>query len=511
MSIGRDSTNWICISDLSASRKHCLITRSNDSFQLSDLDSRNGSSINGIPIHERILQHGDQIEFGESVFLFLIFDEESTPALLNGENLAAIPTTRLRLEDALYLQPQRLLNSTLPTGRTIQGLESILKLSRTIQTLHESEILFQKILESIFSITPAQRGAVVLTRSESNEVRSIHMYDRNLLKMHTGVSKTIVEMVMKERLGFLSNNVQRDSRIQAAQNSLTALKVSSLIAVPLICANLIQGVLYLDTGDSGVRFDEDHLQLISAIATIGAGAVESVRQFETLQEDHEQVIQSLRIQHNMIGETAVMKDLFRMIGKISPSNSTVVISGETGTGKELVARAIHLNSSRSGKSFVAINCANLSESLLESELFGHEKGAFTGAYAQKKGKMELADGGTLFLDEIGELPLSLQSKILRVLQEREFERVGGIRTLKVDVRFLVATNKDLETSVRSGTFRQDLFYRLNVVRIHLPPLRERREDIPLLASYFASRYAEKCNPALWSGQGDQPRIHEWKV
>ncbi len=257
---------------------------------------------------------------------------------------------------------------------------------------------------------------------------------------------------------------------------------SGRTTVPLVCAGLIQGVLYIDTGDSGVRFDDDHLQLVSAIATIGAGALESVRQFETLQQDYERIIQDLRIEHNMIGESPVMKDLYRMIGKIAPVDSTVLISGETGTGKELAARAIHLNSPRSGKSFVAINCANLSETLLESELFGYEKGAFTGAYGQKKGKLELADDGTLFLDEIGELPLSLQSRLLRVLQEREFERLGGIHPLKINIRLLAATNRDLETAVRSAAFRQDLYYRLNVVRVHLPPLRDRREDIPLLAS-----------------------------
>jgi len=168
-----------------------------------------------------------------------------------------------------------------------------------------------------------------------------------------------------------------------------------------------------------------------------------------------------------------------------------LIRGESGTGKELVARAIHLNSARSAKPFVAINCAALTETLLESELFGHERGAFTGAIAQKRGKLEVADGGTLFLDEIGELAPALQAKVLRVLQERQFERVGGTSSINVDIRLIAATNRDLERAIQAGTFRQDLYYRLNVLSVTMPPLKDRREDIPLLAGYFAKRFSDR--------------------
>jgi Nif-specific regulatory protein len=188
-----------------------------------------------------------------------------------------------------------------------------------------------------------------------------------------------------------------------------------------------------------------------------------------------------------------MREVYQLIARVAPTASTVLIRGESGTGKELAARAVHANSPRASKPFVAINCAALTETLLESELFGHEKGAFTGALAQKKGKLEVADGGTLFLDEVGEMSATLQAKLLRVLQEREFERVGGTRTLKADVRVVAATNRNLEESIRDGSFRQDLYYRLNVVSFEMPPLRERREDIPLLASYFVAKYSERFN------------------
>jgi two-component system NtrC family response regulator len=198
---------------------------------------------------------------------------------------------------------------------------------------------------------------------------------------------------------------------------------------------------------------------------------------------------------SIIGKSKKMRDIFDTIQKVAPSGATVLIEGESGTGKELVARSIHFNGPRREKPFVAVNCSALAENLLESELFGHEKGAFTGAVATKKGRFELADGGTLFLDEIGELSPNLQVKLLRVLQEKVFERVGGVRTISVDIRILAATNKDLQQEMQDGRFREDLYYRLNVVHIVLPPLKERQEDIRLLVNHFIKKYASERQSA----------------
>jgi Nif-specific regulatory protein len=194
----------------------------------------------------------------------------------------------------------------------------------------------------------------------------------------------------------------------------------------------------------------------------------------------------------MVGEGARMREIYQFLARVAPADSTVLIEGESGTGKELAAQALHRNSARASKPFVAINCAAIPESLLEDDLFGHERGAFTGAVGQKKGRLEIADGGVVFLDEIGELAAPLQVKLLRVLQEREFERVGGMRPIKVDIRLIAATNCDLNEAVRTGRFRQDLYYRLAVVKMRMPSLRERREDIIPLARHFVQKYARRC-------------------
>jgi len=295
-SIGRKADNTLSPADLSISRYHCVIRREGSQFRLADLDSQNGTFVNGFPVKERLLNHGDQIDVGASVFLFLA---EAT-------------------ED--------------PSGEPTLVLEN------------------------------------------------------------------------------------PPSAAEAAPPEL---------------------------------------------------------------------------RHSMIGDSPAIRQVLDFIARVAPLESTVLITGESGTGKELAARALHDNSPRAARPFVAINCAALTEAFLESELFGHERGAFTGAIAQKKGKLELAEGGTLFLDEVGELAAPLQAKLLRVLQEREFERLGGTRTIKADVRLIAATNSDLAAAVREGKFRQDLYFRLRVLSIGMPALRQRREDIPLLANYFRIRHGTR--------------------
>ena len=252
---------------------------------------------------------------------------------------------------------------------------------------------------------------------------------------------------------------------------------------------------------------DDLTQLINREVPSGGGARPSDSQGAIVAE-----VLSGRVAlqaHDMVGDSAPMRAVYERIRKVAPSDATVLICGETGTGKELAARAIHQNSPRARRPFVAVNCAVLTEPLLESELFGHERGAFTGAIASKKGKFEVADGGTIFLDEIGELAPALQAKFLRVLQLHEFERVGGTRPMKTDVRVIAATNQDLQAAVAAGRFRQDLWYRLNVVSVTMPPLRARRPDITMLAEYFAAKYARGRSVQFSSDAIEALRAYDW--
>jgi Nif-specific regulatory protein len=249
--------------------------------------------------------------------------------------------------------------------------------------------------------------------------------------------------------------------------------------------------------DKDVSLDED-MRILSIVASMIANDMRTRREESLRRQELED--ENLRLRNeledrfrpeNIIGNSNAMRDVYRQIHKVSGSDTTVLIRGESGTGKELVAHAIHYSSKRAKGSFIKVNCAALNENLLESELFGHEKGAFTGAIQNRKGRLEVADGGTLFLDEIGDFAITTQVKLLRVLQERQFERVGSNRTLKTDARIIVATNRNLEKAVEKETFRQELYYRVNVFPIFLPPLRERRDDILLLADYFVEQYSRK--------------------
>jgi Nif-specific regulatory protein len=306
------------------------------------------------------------------------------------------------------------------------------------------------------------------------------------------ISRTVTRRVFEERTALMSNDV-REAGALSGVASVQLSGTRSVLCVPLESLGKSMGVLYLDARTASTHFERDHLDLATAIASIAAIALDTALRMAWLEEETHRLQEVLNAPGAMIGDSPRTREIAAFVKRVARSDASILVEGETGTGKELVARAIHAGSSRSTKPFVAINCATLTESLLESELFGHEKGAFTGAIAQKKGKLEVADGGTVFLDEVGELAPSLQAKLRRVLQEREFERVGGTRPIKINIRLIAATNRDLDEAVRAGTFRQDLYFRLKVIPVIVPPLRERREDIPLLASYFAAKYGEKVH------------------
>ena len=500
-SIGRESANTISVADASVSRRHCVISREEGRFRISDLDSLNGSFVNGLPVKERYLEHGDQIKLGDTHFLFLLHEGdaqgEPPPVLVSDEMFISTHSTiRMASSDSLLLRPDKLMQSLPPTARISRHLNALLKISTAINSVRGLEALQRHLLELVFEVVPAERGAILLIGDDMEEFTSIFGIDKAAGENRpVQVSRTIIFKVMEERSAILSNDVTASPEL-AASESIIASRINSILCVPLVSFEELLGVIYLDGSSVSARFDKDHLELMTAVASIASVALDNARHVEWLESENRRLLAAIEADHSMIGESRRMKQVYQFLAKVAPTDSTVLIRGESGTGKELAARALHLHSPRASKPFVAINCAALTETLLESELFGHEKGAFTGALSQKKGRLELADTGTIFLDEIGELAPQMQAKLLRVLQEREFERVGGTRPIKVDVRVITATNKDLEEAIKTNDFRQDLYYRLNVVSIVMPPLRERPEDIPLLASYFASKFSNKSKRSV---------------
>lgn len=492
VSIGRDPSNQICVNDNSVSRRHCLIKNENGSFTIVDLESYNGTFVNAVPIGEQSLNHGDQIAVGHVLFLFLLHEAEDadggSSVELSDEELGNLSTIRLERKEALYLKPSAVVAALPPDARIARDLNALLKISTSLSAVRELSALEHELLETILDTIPAERAAILLVRENSEALVASYGRDKkSQTEQPIRISRSVAEKVLREGAGILC----LDESLREAE-SLLAAQVCSLLCVPLVVRERVVGLIYLDTSNPAIVFDEGHLQLLTAVGGIAAVAIENVQQLEWLHSENERLHEEINLEHNMIGESPRMREVYRFIEKIAPADATVLIRGESGTGKELVAHAIHDNSDRSSKPFAAINCAVLSEPLLESELFGYERGAFTGAVAQKRGRLEVADGGTLFLDEVGELTPATQSKLLRVLQERQFERLGGTRTIDVDVRVLAATNRNLEEAIKDGTFRADLYYRLNVISLTLPPLRERREDIPLLASHFAVKYGKKC-------------------
>jgi transcriptional regulator with GAF, ATPase, and Fis domain len=495
LSLGRDASNGLPISDPSVSRRHCLIRREASGFKVRDLDSRNGTLVNGEPVKDHWLHHLDEIAVGDSVFRFLIEDdpEKSSGASRSVEfedTGATHAAAEIRPEDVLYLQPEKILSELPATSRLARNLSALLKISRVVHSIRDLDELQAQVLDLIFEVAPAERGAILLDGT-SGEFNSVFGRNRDARSERSvRVSRTIARRVLEQGLAILGSDVPGTGL--ASVESLIALQVRSLLCVPLSIYQRTIGCIYLDTINVGDRFNEDHLELVTAIAGISAVALENARRLQWLEQENQRLTTEITLDRTLVGESPRMKDVFQFLARVAPTDATVLIGGESGTGKELAARAIHRRSPRASKPFVAINCAAIPENLLESELFGYERGAFTGAVAQKKGRLEIADGGVLFLDEIGELAPSLQVKLLRVLQEREFERVGGNRPIHVDIRLIAATNRDLEEASRKGEFRQDLYFRLNVVSLTMPPLREHKDDIPMLVSFLVEKHCSKC-------------------
>ena len=494
LSIGSDSSNQVRLEDPAVAPQHCIITEASSGFTIRDLDSPCGTFVNGIPVCERLLAFGDQITVGESSFLFREENTaliEKTGVQLDEDSAVGLSAPELNPDDVIHLAPESL-TALPPAVRLARTLSTMLKISSAIGSLRDIDALQWQLLGMLFDVIPAERGAILLMDEATGEFAPPVAWDRSAGPDHpVHIGRPLAQRVIQERVAVLDFEVL--SGTSDSGEAGTSENGIALLCVPLVASAQTLGLIYLDSRNPATRFTNDDLQLLTAIAGLASIAIVNAHQFERLGSENQRLRAEAHLQHDMIGRGPRIRQVYQFIERVAPSDSTVLILGESGTGKELAARAIHLNSGRKTAPFMALNCAALTETLLESELFGHERGAFTSAVAQKKGLLEVAEDGTVFLDEIAEVPATIQAKLLRVLQEREFVRVGGTRPLKLNVRFIAATNKDLQKAVREEKFRLDLFYRLNVVSISMPALRERPEDIPLLTDHFISRYASRAN------------------
>jgi Nif-specific regulatory protein len=385
--------------------------------------------------------------------------------------------------------------------REVRELLLLFEISQTLDRSLDLRDVGVTVLELTAKHMGMLRGTLTLLNRESGEIfieaahgLSDSQKERGKYRPGEGVTGKVVETGQPAVVPHISDEPLFLDRTGARRGLKK--KDISFICVPIKMGNQVMGALSADRlFEEGVAFEED-VRLLSIIASMIAQAVKLRQRAE--EERHRLEDENRRLHHqlrerfrpsNIVGNSKSMHAVYDMIAQVTKSDTTVLIRGESGTGKELVAHAIHYNSHRADKPFIKVNCGALPESVVESELFGHEKGAFTGAISTRKGRFELAHQGTIFLDEVGDLSPTTQIKLLRVLQEKEFERVGGASTLKSDVRVIAATNRDLEQLINEGTFRQDLYYRLNVFPIHIPPMRERKTDIPLLADFFVEKYS----------------------
>jgi transcriptional regulator with GAF, ATPase, and Fis domain len=475
--MGRDPSNQVEVTDPAVSRKHCSIGElSSGSFEIADLDSHNGTSVNGTKVGRSPIEHGDRIRIGSSEYVFLTGpDDAAMPSSRSGSSLAETGLL------TVHLDISGVPSDTSGVGRMARDLSAFFKITNVINSTRDVQALQRELLVLISEVIPAAEAAIVLQPSRNDEPRPVCTWNRKgLAQTEMIIRGEPVQQATWERVAVFS-------AASAAANS-----TEHVLCVPLVAVERTLGVIYLSSPAASPPFTEEHAYFLSSISRIAAVTLENLSQLDSLRAENQRLRGEVRADHSLIGESRPMLRVNEFITRVAKGNSTVLIRGESGTGKELVARAIHASGSRPDKPFIAINCAAIPEALLESELFGHEKGAFTGAAGVRKGKFEAAEDGTLFLDEIGEMAPLLQSKLLRVLQQREFERLGGNRLLPFNARVVAATNKNLEQAIKAGEFRQDLYYRLNVVSVASPPLREHREDIPLLALYFANKYAAKC-------------------
>jgi Nif-specific regulatory protein len=496
--LGRAATNTIVLRDDMCSREHAEIFQTEGEWCLRDLGSLNGSRVNNQPVtSDYKLAVGDEVNLGRTNLLF-VEDMTQLPDLPPGPDA---PDSDSKIEIKKRLGQTRFHSAATPppvAGERKPGeraaaeraVSSLYRLALQMGTAVTQPELVQIVLDGLLDGIPAEVGAV-LALKEGRELEVLAYRHRDpAVKTYHKVSQFVSNEVLAGREAILAENIAHD-RYLRNRESLTELRVVSLICAPILFEDQLLGLIHLYSTNFHGALDTDDLEFALAVARQIGTAMHQLRRQASLSAENRSLREQLGLDGEMVGASGPLREIMSQISRVAETKATVLVRGESGVGKELVARAIHQASRRKEGPFVCLNCAALTETLLESELFGHEKGSFTGATERMIGKFESADQGTIFLDEIGEMAQATQAKFLRVLEGQPFERVGGNTPIHVDVRVVAATNRGLEEAVRAGEFRKDLFYRLQVVEMRVPPLRERPADIRPLAEHFLKRFARE--------------------
>jgi transcriptional regulator with GAF, ATPase, and Fis domain len=471
--VGSAPDNDVVLADPLVLPYHAQLLRDGKAWVLSSLDRDATLLVNGKERRYHSLADGDLLQLGGFELTF----STSEPAR------AARPPTATTTGVSPVLDPA-----------ADARLEKLASFAEKLLLGMQVPEIFKTLLDAVIELCSASKGFLIHLQGEKLSIPAARNVDRvDVGSDPAQVSDSVIARVLKERRPLIVGDALNDT-ILGQSKSVVDLRLSSVMCVPLLAREQLIGVLYVGNEGLGHLFSPQDLELLKIFAAQAALILHNALLLNELRSENEDLAREVQAGKGrggaIVGGNPQMVDIFRTIEKVAPTDISLLITGETGTGKELVARELHMRSNRRDGPFVSINCGAIPENLLESELFGHKKGAFTGALADKQGKFEDANGGTLFLDEIGEMPMNLQVKLLRVLQEREIERVGEGRPRSVDIRVVSATNKELQEEIAAGRFREDLYYRLNEIHVHLPALRDRGDDIVLIAQHLMGRFGK---------------------
>jgi transcriptional regulator with GAF, ATPase, and Fis domain len=463
VSVGKAGGNDVSIDHESLADYHAQVIFDGREFNFSEVDARAEMLLNGKKKRRGKLIHGDRLTLGSVDLQFSLYDE------------------------AVAQQHEQADAST-----ELSGLRKLYDFSQRLMDLRSVPELLSALMDAVIEVTNADKGFLILVDGGEGPRVAVarNLKHENLTDAVRQLSDSIIKRVIESKKPLIVSDALHDEQWKASE-SVMNLKLCSVMCAPLMAQGELLGILYVGNDNVVNLFEERSLDVLTIFAGQASLILQNALLLDSLQADFDNLKQKFEMSRfgDIIGSCPTMLEVFRTVEKVANTDISVLITGETGTGKELIARALHDRSARAEKPFVVVNCGAIPETLIESELFGHVRGAFTGAVATRAGKFQLADGGTLFLDEVGELPLALQVKLLRALQEKVVLKVGDTKPERVDIRVVAATNRDLEAEMRNGNFREDLFYRLNVINIHLPALRERGDDILVLAKYLLQKYA----------------------